>query len=163
MCICTLFLFIGRNILFNQNCIEFILYFSMKLQFKFYCPSNAFHKGCTSSCHKGLSGHQCSFRRCIPGQVIKIQDKMLHQNADNYITLAWYTLTLYRLREYYVVFYKKEFHKKKNVYISQLQKTSFEQRIDIHYNSSDQLLYHIIIYNVTWSKLYLTFQSINIA
>ena len=91
-CVFVVFLFIGRNILFIQNCIEFILYFSMKLQFKFYCPSNAYGRGCTSTCHKGLPGHQCILRRCIPGQVIKIPNKILHQNvilfADNYITLA---------------------------------------------------------------------------
>ena len=33
----------------------------MKLQYIVYCSSNAYGRGCTSICEKGLAG------RCIPG------------------------------------------------------------------------------------------------
>ena len=55
-----------------KSCIAFILHFSMKLHYKFYCPINAYGRGCTSTCQKGLAGHQCALRRCFPGQVIEI-------------------------------------------------------------------------------------------
>ena len=39
----------------------------MKLQYIVYCSSNAYGRGCTSICEKGLAGHKCNAGRCIPG------------------------------------------------------------------------------------------------
>ena len=43
------------------------LHFSMKLHYKFYCPSNAYGHGCITPCRKEKSGHKCGLSRCRPG------------------------------------------------------------------------------------------------
>ena len=61
------------NVFISNTCIFILLHFSMKLHYKFYCPSkfyypgNKYTNGCNIACNNGLSGHKCKLRRCLPG------------------------------------------------------------------------------------------------